>query len=114
MAIQPVIDEVVSTLTNAGLYATADPGAFYPSPIGCLVGLPSLVARGLQSATVEVPVHVICTEPLDARLRNALYDAAWDAAVALGTDSFDLDGWSGQVNQSDLPAYTLTATVTYS
>ena len=114
MSIRPVLDEVVGTLTAAGLSATADAGAFYPDPIGCLVGIPSLVAKGLAHTTVEVPVHVVSASPLDARLRDELFDTALAAADALGVSEFDLDGWGGNVNQSDLPAYLLTVTVTYS
>lgn len=114
MSIRAVIDEVVSTLTAEGLYASSDPGVFYPTPVGCLVGVPELVDRTLAGYTVEVPVHVVCAEPLDDRLRDLLFEAALSAAQALGVSAFTLDGWGGNVNQTDLPAYLLTATVTYS
>ena len=113
MSIRPAIEEIVNVLILAGLDATDDAGAFYPSPIGCLVGVPSLKSRGLATNTAEVPVHVVSSSPLDAKLRDELFDTALRAADALGVTEFDLSGFGGNVNQSDLPAYLLTVTVTY-
>ena len=36
-------------LDDAGIEATRDAGAFYPQPLGVLVGLPALVRRGLTT-----------------------------------------------------------------
>ena len=114
MSVTPAIDELVTLLTDAGLYAVDDPAKFYPQPIGCLVGVPELRLRGFGHVVVDVPVHVVCSSPLTGDLRDQLFDAALKAADALGVESFALEGWNGGVNDSDLPAYLLTVPVTFS
>ena len=114
MTISEVIEELVTKLRDAGLYATGDPNEFYPAPIGCLVGVPSLRMRGLGNYLCTVPVHVVCTQALSAELRNELFESALVAADVLGVESFNLDGWNGGVNEGDLPAYLLEAVVQYS
>jgi hypothetical protein len=113
VSVGPAIDEVVQLLRDAGLDAADEPGTFYPSPIACLVGCPDLRLRGLGQATIDLPVHVVCGQPLDGRLRTLLFDEALVAADALGVESFALSGWAGAQNDTELPAYLLTVPVTY-
>ena len=101
-------------LDDAGIDATRDAGAFYPQPVGVLVGLPTLVRRGRMAArTFEIPVLVVSGDPLNARARRrpalALAD---DVALALATDNYRPSSWRSSVNAEPLPAFELAVTVT--
>lgn len=112
MTIPAALDVVVQTLRDAGLPATRDAGAFYPNPIGVLVGMPSLTATGLANRTIEVPVHVVSSDPPSPRILGLLYAAADLAARALSTSTYTAGTWSGGVNAEPLPALDLSVTVT--
>ena len=100
MTIPDALDAVVDQLVDAGLPATRDNGAFYPAPIGVLVGMPSVTAGGMATRTLIVPVH------------GLLYAAADDAADALQTATYSPTTWQGGPNAEPLPAILLNVTVT--
>lgn len=103
----------VAALADAGVQATTDAGAFYPQPIGVLVGLPSLVERGLASSTYSVPVSVVSGDPLNEELPvQRLFALADDCARAVRTDQYRPGSWSGSVNVEPLPAIEMAAVVT--
>lgn len=107
------IDAVLDLLESAGIPATRDAGAVYPQPTAVLVGLPTLVRRGLASATFSVPVTVISGDPLNAELAvDRIYALADAAAAAIQTDQYRPSSWQGGVNAEPLPAVELAATVT--
>ena len=104
---------VLELLVDAGVEATLDAGAFYPQPIGVLVGLPALVRRGLGSRTFELTVSIVSGDPLNAELAvDRLYALADDVAAALRVNAYRPTSWSGGVNREPLPAIELTATAT--
>lgn len=108
-AIAAVLDE----LEAAGITATGDAGAFYPQPVGVLVGLPTMIRRGLHSRTFTVPVSVVSGDPLnDSHSVDRVYALADDCASAVRTDSYRPGSWAGSVNAEPLPALQMEATVT--
>ena len=110
-----VIEAVLELLAEAGIEATRDPGAFYPQPTGVLVGLPTLVKRGLASRTFELPVLVVSGDPLNAELAvDRLYELADDVALALLTDNYRPSSWRSSGNAEPLPALELLVTSTVS
>ncbi len=112
MTVPEALDAVVAELVAVGLPATRDAGAFFPAPIGVLVGMPSLVATGLASRTLEVPVHVVSADPPSPSVLALMYAAADDAAAALQTNTYQATTWSNGVNAEPLPALNLLVTVT--
>jgi hypothetical protein len=107
------IDELVELLAEAGIEATRDAGAFYPQPIGVLVGLPTLVGRGLAVRTFTLPVLVVSGDPLNSELAiDRVYALADDVAAALATESYRPSSWRSSGNAEPLPAVELTVTVT--
>lgn len=109
------LEAVLATLEAAGIPATRDPGAFYPQPVGVLVGLPTLVRRGLSSYTFSIPVLVVSGDPLNAELAvDRVYALADDVALALAIDQYRPGSWAGGVNAEPLPAVELAATVSVS
>jgi hypothetical protein len=113
VTIPEALDEVVTVLRDAGLSkATRDAGAFFPSPIGVLVGMPSLTSAGLGSRTIEVPVHIISADPPSPRILGLMYAAADTAAQALGIDQYTPSTYSGNINSEPLPTIDMTAVVT--
>jgi len=107
------IAATLELLADAGIAATRDAGAFYPQPVGTLVGLPTLSSRGLQSRTFTIPVYVVSGDPLNSELAvDRLYALADDVALALRTDAYRPSAWSSTVNAEPLPALELIVTVT--
>jgi hypothetical protein len=107
------LEGVLDSLAIAGIEATRDAGAFYPQPVGVLVGLPALVRRGLASRTYEIAISVVSGDPLNASPSvDRLYALADDVALALAIDAYRVGSWRGGVNAEPLPAVELTATVT--
>jgi hypothetical protein len=89
--------------------------AFFPQPVGVLVGLPTLVGRTLAARTFELPVTVVSGDPLNSELAvDRLYALADDVAGALRTFAYRPTSWRGGVNAEPLPAIELTATLTIS
>jgi hypothetical protein len=116
LAITPArraIEALLAELELAGITAQRDAGAFYPQPVGVLVGLPALVSRGLATRTYSVRVLVVSGDPLNSAERvDRLFAIADDVALALATDSYAPSSYSSSVNAEPLPAVELTVTVT--
>lgn len=107
------IGETLAVLAAASIEASSDPGAFYPQPIGVLVGLPALAARGQASRTFAVPVLVVSGDPLNDELPiHRLYALADDVALILRTDTYRPSSWRSSNNAEPLPALELLVTVT--
>lgn len=108
-----VLEEVLRGLSEAGIEASRDAGAFYPQPIGVLVTLPALVAWTLAGRTYEVGVLVVSGDPLNTTGNvDRLYALTDDVALALAVDRYRPSSWRSSVNAEPLPAVELTATVT--
>jgi len=104
---------LVAMLEAAGIEASSDAGAFYPQPVGVLVGLPALLRRGLGSRTFEVPVLVVSGDPLNSELAvDRLYALADDVVGALKADRYAPSSWRSSSNAEPLPAIELPVTVT--
>jgi len=100
-------------LAAVGIEASTDAGSFYPTPLGVLIGLPSLVGRGLASRTFEVPVLVVSGDPLnDELVVDRVLVVADAVALALSTNSYAPSSWRSSSNAEPLPAFELTVTVT--
>lgn len=113
MSITDALDAVVQALRDAGLTkATRDAGAFYPSPIGVLVGMPTVKTTGIQHRTLEVPVHVVSAEPPTPRIIGLMYAAADVACDALSIAEYAPGTYQGSVNAEPLPTIDMTAVVT--
>jgi hypothetical protein len=109
------IEAVLSMLTDAGIAATRDPGAFYPQPVGVLVGLPTLTGRGLSFRTFEIPVQVVSGDPLNTALAvDRVYALADDIALVLSASGYRPSSWRSSVNAEPLPAVVIDVTVTVS
>ena len=107
------LDGVLAELEDAGITATRDAGAFYPQPVGTLVGLPALVKRGAGSRTYELKIFVVSGDPLNSPLAvDRLYALADDVALALATDTYGPGSYRSSRNAEPLPAIELTAIVT--
>ena len=107
------IEAVLAQLAEDGIDATDDAGAFFPQPVGVLVGLPSLVSRGLAAATYSIPILVVSGDPINERLsRDRLYALADDICRSLSIAAYRPSQWSGNVNLEPLPALELAAVVT--
>lgn len=106
------IAAVVDALTDAGIPATDDVGAFYPAPVGVLVGLPTLTKRSLSGATFTVPVTVVSGDPLtDSHKVGRLFALADDCAIALRCDQYRPTSFGGGANAEPLPAVAMDATI---
>ena len=106
---------VLALLADAGIPASSDAGAFYPQPVGVLVGLPALVARGLGSRTFELAVTVVSGDPLNTELAlERLYALADAVLEACRSNTYRVTSWRGGVNAEPLPALELTVTATVS
>jgi len=109
------ITAVVDALATVAISANRDAGAFYPNPLGVLVGLPALIDRGLAFRTFQVPVHVISGAPLNTMSAvEALYAVADTAIGALGADAYTPAEWIGGPNVDPLPSLLVLAIVTIS
>jgi hypothetical protein len=104
---------VASLLADAGILSSLDAGAFYPQPIGVLVGLPALTGRTLGGVTFELGVFVVSGDPLNAELTvDRLYALADDVALAVRSDTYRPSSWRGSPNAEPLPAIEVLVTVT--
>ena len=107
------IAALLELLADAGITATRDPGAFYPQPVGVLVGLPTLLRRGVASRSFTVPVLIVSGDPFNSELAvDRTYSLADDVALALSTANYRPSSWRSSVNAEPLPAVELTVTVT--
>jgi len=107
------IATTLAVLADAGIDATRDAGAFYPQPVGVLVGLPTLLRRTFAGATYEVPVLVVSGDPLNEELPvDRLYALADDCARAIGTDTYRPSSYQTSANAEPLPAIELAQILT--
>jgi hypothetical protein len=107
------LEALLAALDDAGIEATRDAGAFFPQPVGVLVGLPALAAWTQAARTYEISVLVVSGDPLNAVPNvDRIYALADDVALALAVDQYRPSNWRTSVNAEPLPAVELTATVT--
>jgi hypothetical protein len=100
-------------LADAGIEASTDAGAFFPQPIGVLVGLPTLVRANLAARVFTVPVLVVSGDPVSMpHVVDRLYALADDVATAVRTLAYRPSTWRGGPNAEPLPAVELDVTVT--
>lgn len=109
-----VLDAIVEMLDAHGIPCTRDAGAFYPQPLGVLVGLPALTGGTLGARTYSVPVYVVSGQPLsDPDVVDALYSLADQVAIALDVVAYSPFDFRGSAaNAEALPAVQLDATAT--
>lgn len=107
------IEGVLGELADAGIEATRDAGAFYPQPVGVLVGLPTLVSRTLAGRTFELPVLVVSGDPLNTTIAvDRVYGLADEVAGVLSVAGYRPSSWRGGGNAEPLPAVEIVVTVT--
>lgn len=107
------IRALLELLDDAGIAATRDAGAFYPQPVGVLVGLPTLTRRSLGSRTFTVAVLIVSGDPFNSELAvDRAYALADEVALALRTEAYRPSSWRSSVNAEPLPAIELDVTVT--
>lgn len=105
--------DVLEALELAGITATRDAGAFFPQPVGVIVGLPTLEGRGLASRTYTVPVLVVSADRLDSTLAvDRVYALADDVALALGVDAYRPSSWRSSPSSEEQPAVEVSVTFT--
>jgi hypothetical protein len=109
-----VLDAVVEMLDAHGIDSTRDAGAFYPQPLGVLVGLPALSGATLGARTYTVPVYVVSGQPLvEPDVVDALYSLADACAAALDVAAYSPFDFRGSAaNAEALPAVQLDVTAT--
>lgn len=108
------IGRLLAMLEDAGIEATRDAGAFFPQPVGVLVGIPTLTGQ-LQSGarTFTVPVLVVSGDPFSSSLAvDRALALADDVAFALAVANYRPSSWSSSRNAEPLPALELDVTVT--
>ena len=104
---------VMSELALNGIDATRDAGAFYPQPVGVLVGIPALVKRGQATYTYEVPVSIVSGDPVNSDvIVDRMCSLADDVAIVLETYAYRPGSYRSGVNAEPLPSLELTVTVT--
>ena len=106
------IDAVLAALEDASIAASRDAGAFYPQPVGVLVGLPEMTKRGQYSRVFALPILVVSGDPLNSPdAVDRLYALADDVVLALEVEAYRTGSWRGSPNAEPLPAIELTATI---
>jgi len=109
------VDETLALLAAASIEATRDAGAFYPQPIGVLVGLPTLVRRLQAGRVYSIPVLVVSGDPLNAEGSvDRLYSIADDVALVLRADAYRPSSYRSSANAEPLPAIEVLVTVSVS
>lgn len=109
------IDETLSMLAAASIEATRDAGAFYPQPIGVLVGLPTLLRRLQGGRVYSIPVLIVSGDPLNAEGSvDRIYAVADDVALVLRADAYRPSSYRSSSNAEPLPAIELLVTVSIS
>ena len=104
---------IVAELAAAGIEATGDAGAFYPQPVGVLVGLPTLTGRLLDGARFTVPVSIVSGDPLNSEETvDRIYALADDVAAVLSTPAYRPASYRSTANAEPLPAIELAVIVT--
>lgn len=104
---------IAAELQAAGIEASLDAGAFFPQPLGVLIGLPSLIGGTLAARTFSVPVLVVSGDPLSSTLAvDRFYALADTVALAVRTLEYRTSTYRGSGNAEPLPAIELLAIVT--
>jgi hypothetical protein len=104
-----VMDAVPDSLLMS---VSLDAGEFHPNPLGVLIGLPSLISRGLGHATFAITCHVVSGAPINADDRlTAWYELADIVAVAIDAAEYAPTDWSGGVNRDPLPSIAIPTIV---
>lgn len=107
------IDGILALLLAGGVEASRDAAGFNPSPIGVLVGLPSLVNHTLGGAIYEIPVLVVSGDPVNsAEAVDRLYAEADAIAAIIGADNYSPTSWAGSSRTQPLPAIEIVALAT--
>lgn len=107
------IDALLELLADASIDATRDAGAFDPSPIGVLVGLPTLVGATLSAWRFDVPIVVVTGDPLNSpEAVDRIYAVADAVAAAVATLGYRPTSWAGSSRTEPLPALEIIASVT--
>jgi len=107
--------ELLAELEAAGVEATGDAGAFFPQPLGVLVGLPTLTGRTLAGRTFVIPVTVVSGDPLNSEQAvDRAYALADEIAGVLSTSNYRPSSYRSSTNAEPLPALELAVTVTVS
>jgi len=104
--------ELLAELEASGIEATGDAGAFYPQPVGVLVGLPAYDGRTLGSRRFTIPVLVVSGDPLSSEAAvDAIYALADEVAGALSTPAYRPSSYRSSSSAEPLPAITLEVNV---
>jgi len=104
---------IIAELEASGIEATGDAGAFYPQPIGVLVGLPTLTGRLLDGARFVVPVTIVSGDPLNSdEAVDRIYALADDVSAVLSTPAYRPASYRSTANAEPLPAVELAVIVT--
>lgn len=107
------IEAIVDALAAGGVTASRDASGFDPSPIGVLVGLPSLVDHTLGGATFDVPVVIVSGDPVNTSdAVDRLYTEADAIAEIVHADTYRPTSWAGSSRTQPLPAIEVSAIVT--
>ena len=108
-AVQAVVDK----LQAAGIGATRDEGAFFPQPVGVLVGQPALTSRLLAARSFTVPVLAVSADPLNSPARfDRVYALADDVSSALNEAAYRVSSWQQTRTSEPLFALEISAIVT--
>lgn len=106
------LEALVSILEDAGVTATRDAGKFNPSPIGVLVGLPTLAGSTLGGRSFEIPVLVVSGDPLNTIANvDRLYAEADAIADVVAAEGYRPSSWASSARVEPLPAIEILATV---
>jgi hypothetical protein len=106
------IERLLELLSDAGITATRDAGAFYPQPVGVLVGLPTLIGRTQGGRNFTVPVLVVSGDPFNATLPvDRALALADDVARAVHVNNYRPSSWRSSSNAEPLPAFELDVIV---
>jgi|SRR5215831_7486834 len=106
---------VLDVLESEGIPASLDAGAFFPAPCAALIGLPTLLGRGLASSSWSIPVTVVSGDTVNTvEAVDRLYAMADAIADALNESGYRPRSWQAGVNREPLPAVEIVCTVTLS
>lgn len=107
------LEALLEALEDAGIEASRDAGEFDPTPVGVLVGLPTLVSKTLSASAFEIPIVIVTGDPLNsAAAVDRLYAIADDVADAVRTLGYRPTSWAGSSRVEPLPALEVLASVT--
>lgn len=106
------LEALLEILEGAGIDATRDAGEFDPSPLGVLVGLPTLVSRTLGASRFEIPIVVVTGDPLNtAAAVDRIYAEADEILAAVSALTYRPTSWAGSSRVEPLPAIEILASV---